>query len=118
MLFRRILESFSKVILQKTGMLKLIRFSCQFMQTPQNLPRVSFGILTSCWLFLATIIFIDLKQRPKREEKVSFFRKLMVPLEFFLLPVVTFIFTALPGIDAHTRLMLGKYLEYRVTEKV
>jgi len=84
----------------------------------QNLPRVSFGILTSCWLFLATIIFIDLKQRPKREEKVSFFRKLMVPLEFFLLPVVTFIFTALPGIDAHTRLMLGKYLEYRVTEKV
>jgi hypothetical protein len=28
------------------------------------------------------------------------------------------LFTALPGIDAHTRLMLGKYIEYRVTEKV
>jgi hypothetical protein len=34
------------------------------------------------------------------------------------LPIVGFFFTALPGIDAHTRLMLGKYIEYKVTEKV
>ena len=84
----------------------------------QNLPKVSFGILTSCWLFLATIIVVDLRQRPKREGQVSRLRKLLTPFEFVLMPVVTFIFSALPGIDAHTRLMLGKYLEYRVTEKV
>ena len=41
-----------------------------------------------------------------------------MPFEFVMLPVATLIFSALPGIDAHTRLMLGKYLEYRVTEKV
>ena len=40
------------------------------------------------------------------------------PLEFLLIPVVGFFFSALPGMDAHTRLMFGKYLEYRVTEKV
>ncbi len=84
----------------------------------QNLPKVAFGILTFCWIFLAVILLIDFRQRPKREEKVSVFRKIITPLEFVLMPVVTFIFTALPGIDAHTRLMLGKYLEYRVTEKV
>lgn len=84
----------------------------------QNLPRVSFGILSACWIFLAVIILIDLRQRPKREEQVSTWRKIITPFEFILMPVVTFIFTALPGIDAHTRLMLGKYLEYRVTEKV
>lgn len=84
----------------------------------QNLPKISFGILTSCWLFLAVILVIDFRQRPKRDEHASLFRKLSTPFEFFLMPVVTFIFTALPGIDAHTRLMLGKYLEYRVTEKV
>ena len=83
----------------------------------QNLPRVSFAILTSCWLFLATIIILDLKQRPKREE-ATLLRKIILPFEYLLMPVVTFIFTALPGIDAHTRLMLGKYLEYKVTEKV
>lgn len=84
----------------------------------QNLPKVSFGILTSCWLFLAVILFVDFRQRPKRDHDVSLLRKLIMPFEFFLMPVVTLIFTALPGIDAHTRLMLGKYLEYRVTEKV
>lgn len=84
----------------------------------QNLPKLAFGILTFCWIFLAVILVIDFRQRPKREGKVSFFRKIITPFEFVLMPVVTFIFTALPGIDAHTRLMLGKYLEYRVTEKV
>lgn len=84
----------------------------------QNLPRISFGILTACWVFLAAILVIDFRQRPKRDQKISLFRKMLTPVEFILMPVVTFVFTALPGIDAHTRLMLGKYLEYRVTEKV
>jgi len=84
----------------------------------QNLPKLAFGILTFCWIFLAVILIIDFRQRPKREYKVSLFRKILTPFEFVLMPVATFIFTALPGIDAHTRLMLGKYLEYRVTEKV
>ncbi|OGD93576.1 hypothetical protein A3H87_01765 [Candidatus Curtissbacteria bacterium RIFCSPLOWO2_02_FULL_42_37] len=84
----------------------------------QNLPRISFGILSFCWIFLAIILFIDLRQRPKRQGRGGLLRTITSPLEFVLMPVVTFIFSALPGIDAHTRLMLGKYLEYRVTEKV
>lgn len=84
----------------------------------QNLPRISFGILTSCWLFLAIVLFIDIRQRPKHAEGAGIFRKLTMPLEFIMMPVVTFIFSALPGMDAHTRLMLGKYMEYKVTEKV
>ncbi|MEK7581422.1 MAG: glycosyltransferase family 2 protein [Patescibacteria group bacterium] len=84
----------------------------------QNLPRISFGILTSCWVFLAIVLLIDIRQRPKREGKVGILKKLVTPFEFIMMPVVTLIFTALPGIDAHTRLMLGKYLEYKVTEKV
>ena len=83
----------------------------------QNLPRVSFAILTSCWLFLAVLIVLDMRKRPKRED-ATLIKKIILPFEYLLMPVVTFIFTALPGIDAHTRLMLGKYLEYRVTEKV
>jgi len=34
------------------------------------------------------------------------------------MPIAGLFFGALPGLDAHTRLMLGKYLEYRLTEKV
>lgn len=84
----------------------------------QNLPRISFGILTSCWVFMAVILIIDFRQRPKRPGKIGLIKKIVTPLEFVMMPVVTLLFTTLPGIDAHTRLMLGKYLEYRVTEKV
>ena len=83
-----------------------------------TLPQVSSAILTMSLLSLIVIFVIDARNRPPRPNKVSFLRKLLSPLEFVLMPVVGFFFSALPGIDAHTRLMLGRYIEYRVTEKV
>ena len=35
----------------------------------------------------------------------------------WFLPIVGLIFSNLPALDAQTRLMAGRYLEYRVTEK-
>jgi len=83
-----------------------------------SLPGISSFMLTLCLLFLAIIIVIDAKQRPPRPDNVRRWRAWMIPFEFILMPIVGFFFTALPGLDAHTRLMLGKYMEYRVTEKV
>jgi len=83
-----------------------------------NLPRLSSLILSLCLFFLAIILYIDLKQRPARPKEVSRLRAFLIPFEFVLMPLAGFIFTALPGLDAHTRLMLGKYLEYRATEKI
>ena len=37
---------------------------------------------------------------------------------FALLPVFGLLLCALPALDAHTRLLFGRRLEYRVTEKV
>jgi hypothetical protein len=57
--------------------------------------------------------------RPRREGKrIPILSFVFEALEFVTLPIVGFFFTAIPGIDAHTRLMLGKYIEYKVTEKV
>lgn len=83
-----------------------------------NLPRLSSFILTLCLFFLLIILYVDAKQRPPKPKGVSKIRSLILPFEFFLMPLAGLIFTALPGLDAHTRLMLGRYLEYRVTEKV
>lgn len=83
-----------------------------------SLPRLSSFILSFCLLFLVVILIIDAKQRPPRPAFVSKFRALLIPLEFILMPISSFFFSALPGLDAHTRLMLGKYIQYRVTEKV
>jgi uncharacterized protein YqcC (DUF446 family) len=38
-------------------------------------------------------------------------------VQWILLPVFGVIFTNLPALDAQTRLLTGRYLEYRVTEK-
>ena len=83
-----------------------------------NLPKTSSFILTLCLLFLIVILFVDAKQRPPRPQEVPKIRALLIPFEFVLMPIAGFLFTFLPGLDAHTRLMLGKYMEYRVTEKV
>jgi len=92
----------------------------KFSQTimGKTLPQISSGIMTIALLNLIVLFVIDAKNRPPRPHKVSIIRRMLQPVEFVLMPVVGFFFSALPGIDAHTRLMLGKYIEYRVTEKV
>lgn len=81
-------------------------------------PKLSSFILTISLIFLVVVIVIDNMHKPDRPESFPLWRRLLTPLEFILMPVAGFFFAALPGIDAHTRLMLGKYIEYRVTEKV
>lgn len=82
-----------------------------------NLPRLAGLILTFCLLATVGMILIDFRQRPKHS-KVSKKRQLLFTLEFFLLPVVGFFLSALPALISHTQLMLGKRLEYKVTEKL
>jgi cellulose synthase/poly-beta-1,6-N-acetylglucosamine synthase-like glycosyltransferase len=84
----------------------------------KTLPQTSSLILTIALVSMVVIFVLDAINRPPRPQKASLLQHLFQPLEFVLLPVVGFFFSALPGIDAHTRLMLGKYIEYRVTEKV
>ncbi len=95
-------------------------FNRRFSRTVMGytIPKLSSLILTISLAFLAVILVIDLRQRPKRPKDVSPLRPWLLPFEFVLMPIVGFFYTALPGLDAQTRLMLGKYLEYRVTEKV
>ncbi len=83
-----------------------------------TVPKLSSFILTIALGFLVVMIVIDNIQKPKRPKEFSLFRLILTPFEFILMPIAGFLFNALPGIDAHTRLMLGKYIEYKVTEKV
>ena len=81
-------------------------------------PKLSSLVLTMALAFLVVMFVIDNIYKPKRPKEFPAWRALLTPLEFVLMPIAGFFFSALPGLDAHTRLMLGKYLEYRVTEKV
>ncbi|MBI3984385.1 MAG: glycosyltransferase family 2 protein [Candidatus Levybacteria bacterium] len=82
-----------------------------------NLPRLAGFILTICLIATVAMIIIDFRQRPKHHH-VSKKRQLLFPLELLLLPIVGFFLSALPALISHTQLMLGKRLEYKVTEKL
>lgn len=84
----------------------------------KTLPQVTSFLLTLSLISMFVIFVIDALNRPPRPNKRNSFSYIIQPLEFLMLPIIGFFFSALPGIDAHTRLMLGKYIEYKVTEKV
>lgn len=81
------------------------------------LPQIAGILLSSCLGALMIMFYIDYKNKPENVN-VPFRRKLLFPLEFILMPLVGFFLSALPALISHTQLMLGKRLEYKVTEKV
>lgn len=83
-----------------------------------NLSRISSFILTLCLIGLLTIIVINILLDPQKKRKIWAFLHPVTYLQWLFLPITGFFLNALPGLESQTRLMLGKYIEYRVTEKV
>ncbi len=81
-----------------------------------RLPGLTGFILTICLLAIVALIYIDYKNRPENAA-LPLRRKLIFPFEFILMPLVGFFLSALPALISHTALMLGKRLEYKVTDK-
>jgi hypothetical protein len=63
------------------------------------------------------LIILDWKLRPVSQKKgwVNFFKNF---LQWPLMPIATLTMSVLPGLHSHTRLMIGKRLEYQTTLKV
>jgi hypothetical protein len=83
-----------------------------------NLPKISRLILTTCLIFLFIIIGLDMILRPKRPKNFPKWRSVLEIGQWILMPIATLFMSVLPGLDSQTRLMFGKRLEYRVTEKI
>jgi cellulose synthase/poly-beta-1,6-N-acetylglucosamine synthase-like glycosyltransferase len=83
-----------------------------------NLAKISSAILTLSAIFLIAIFIIDWRIKPPKPKDFATWKLPFLYLQWLTLPILSFFLAALPGLDAHTRLMLGKRLEYRVTEKV
>jgi hypothetical protein len=83
-----------------------------------TVPKLSSLLLTISLAFLIVVLVFDYLYKPARPKNFPLWRAILMPLEYVLMPIAGFFFSALPGLDAHTRLMLGKYIQYKVTEKV
>jgi hypothetical protein len=81
-----------------------------------NLPRISNIILTICLIPLTTLIILDWKLRPARQKK-GFFNILKNILQWPFMPIATLTMSVLPGLQSHTKLLLGKKLDYKTTNK-
>ncbi len=82
------------------------------------LPKLSALILTLSSVMLILYIYLDIKLRQKVNMKTGITNLPFLIIQWYFLPVVSFFFSSLPALDAHTRILLGKKLKYKVTEKV
>ena len=93
--------------------------SQEFHQTvlSYNLPIMVRDLLTLAMFGLVVSSIISLTLIPPRPDHKSRFIYLVMAVQWILVPVTMIIFSALPGLDAQTRLMLGKYMGFWVTPK-
>jgi hypothetical protein len=81
-----------------------------------NLPRISNLILTICLIPLIALIILDWKLRPK-SQKTGFVNILKNFLQWPFMPLATLTMSVIPGLHSHTRLLFGRNLEYKTTQK-
>jgi hypothetical protein len=82
-----------------------------------NAPIVTQRLLLGAMLGLIASATISLMMLPRPTRQVAWHRWAMMILQWFLLPITMIVFGSFPAIEAQTRLMLGRYLGFWVTEK-
>lgn len=82
------------------------------------LPKLASFILTASSILLIVAVYFDYSLRKKINIETSWRQVPMLFIQWYFLPIVSFLFSSLPALEAHTRMLLGKKLEYKVTEKV
>lgn len=82
-----------------------------------NFVLVTKGLLSLTWIGLIISSILTLKILAIMPYKKRRRDVLGMLAQWILIPMFGIFFGALPGLDAQTRLMLGRYLGFRVTEK-
>jgi hypothetical protein len=73
--------------------------------------------MTACLVPYLVMIQIDARLRPPKPANWGRWQSVVAFVMWFCLPLTSFITSTVPALEAQTRLMLGKRLEYRVTQK-
>lgn len=108
------------IILFVIGPLPLILGGTFFRQMAigYNLPKITgllfnFTLATSlAWIILSRTTL------PPRPKEVSRVKSALMILEWLIVPFVILILGSTPALDAQSRLMLGRYMEFNPTEKI
>jgi hypothetical protein len=82
-----------------------------------NLPRVTRTLMTLAMAGLLGSAIISLSLLPSRPRKMKVYQKFFMVVQWLLIPFTILVFGAIPGLDAQTRLMFGRYMGFWVTPK-
>ncbi len=80
-------------------------------------PRITAIIFNLASLALLTTLVLSQCLLPRKRVRNIFFKRVILALEWFSVPLIVTFLSALPALEAQTRLMLGKYMEFWVTDK-
>lgn len=82
-----------------------------------NLPIVVRNLLMFAMFGLVISSIISLSLIPPRPKNKSPLRYIVMALQWVLVPITMITFSSIPGLDAQTRLMFGKYMGFWITPK-
>ncbi len=91
-----------------------------FRQTTMgySLPSVAAALFRITTLTLFICMLMSIKLLPPRPKDVKRQKMLVMFTQWILAPILAAFVGSTPAIDAQTRLMLGKYMHFHVTEKI
>ncbi|MFH1671249.1 MAG: glycosyltransferase family 2 protein [Candidatus Portnoybacteria bacterium] len=82
-----------------------------------NLPRVTRTLMTLAMIGLIGSAIYSTLLLPRRPKNYGIVRHLSMVVQWILVPFTILVFGAIPGLEAQTRLLLGKYMGFWVTPK-
>ncbi|MBX4187540.1 MAG: glycosyltransferase family 2 protein [Candidatus Doudnabacteria bacterium] len=83
-----------------------------------NLPALTRTLMSIATFFLIFSMYINMVLLPKRPARYPRWKTITMIIQWIFSPIVSSVFGSAPAIDAQTRLMFGKYMEFWVTPKI
>jgi len=109
----------NSLIIGVIGWLPMILGGDKFNATvlSSNLPAVSRTLMLVAMVGMIFSAIISTILLPKRPSQYGFMKSVAMVLQWLILPVSIIFFGSIPGLEAQTRMMLGKYMGFWVTPK-
>jgi cellulose synthase/poly-beta-1,6-N-acetylglucosamine synthase-like glycosyltransferase len=83
-----------------------------------NLPIMTRAIMSIATFFLIFSMYVNMVLLPPRPKGYPLWKSISMVVQWVFSPIVSSVFGSMPAIDAQTRLMFGRYMEFWVTPKV
>ncbi len=111
--------STNALIIFMLGWLPLFLGGSEFNLTllSYNLPQITRTIMILAMVGLVSSAIYGISLLPSRPQKHGRLKYLFMVIQWILMPVTIVIFGALPGLEAQTRLLFGRYMGFWVTPK-